>query len=79
VGFFYRVATTFFIDYGQDVQTQLVTLIILILLLEFLCLLIYAGGASRLCALLVNSGNVKFINRIAGSLMLGVGVWLALS
>jgi len=68
-----------FIDYEQDVHTQLVTLIILILLLEFLCLLIYAGGASRLRALLVNSGNVKFINRIAGSLMLGVGVWLALS
>ena len=48
-------------------------------MLEFMCLLIYAGGASRLRSLLVNSDNVKFINRIAGSLMLGVGVWLALS
>jgi len=68
-----------FIDYEQHIPTQLLILIILILMLEFMCLLIYAGGASRLRALLVNSGNVKFINRIAGSLMLGVGIWLALS
>ncbi|MFT5718819.1 MAG: threonine/homoserine/homoserine lactone efflux protein [Oleiphilaceae bacterium] len=68
-----------FINYEQHIPTQLLILILLILMLEFMCLLIYAGGASRLRALLVNSGNVKFINRIAGSLMLTVGVWLALS
>jgi homoserine/homoserine lactone efflux protein len=68
-----------FIDYEHNAHNQLLTLISVILLLEFLCLLIYAGGASRLRALLINRGNVKFINRIAGSLMLGVGTWLAFS
>ena len=68
-----------FIDYDQSVQPQLVTLVLLILALEFLCLLIYAGGASRLRIILVDSANVRFINRIAGSLMMGVGVWLAIS
>lgn len=68
-----------FIDYEQPMAAQLVILILLILSLEFLCLLIYAGGASRLRALLVNSGNVRFINRFAGCLMIAVGVWLALS
>lgn len=66
-----------FLDYQRDMAPQLVILISLILSLEFLCLLIYAGGASRLRSLLVNSGNVKLVNRLAGCLMIGVGVWLA--
>ena len=40
---------------------------------------IYAGGASRLRSILMKRGNVKLINRIAGCLMIGVGVWLAMS
>lgn len=67
-----------FLNYQQDIVPQLMILISLILSLEFMCLLIYAGGASRLRALLINSGNVRFINRLAGCLMIGVGLWLAL-
>ena len=49
----------------------------MILLLEFMCLIIYASGGKALRHLLMDRGNVKLMNRIAGSLMIGVGVWLA--
>ncbi|MBJ7551333.1 LysE family translocator [Marinomonas ostreistagni] len=57
---------------------QLVSLIAIILLLEFCCLLIYASGGRTMRSLLMKSGNVRIMNRIAGTLMIGVGIWLAL-
>jgi homoserine/homoserine lactone efflux protein len=38
----------------------------------------YASGGRTLRAFLEKSGNVRLLNRIAGSLMIGVGIWLAL-
>ena len=67
-----------FLDPTQPLPQQLVSLIAIILMLEFMCLLIYASGGRTLRKLLMQNGNVKIMNRIAGSLMLGVGVWLAL-
>ncbi|GAM66391.1 threonine efflux protein [Vibrio sp. JCM 19236] len=45
---------------------------------EFVCMSIYATGGKGLRALLANSDNVKLMNRIAGSLMMMVAVWLLL-
>jgi threonine/homoserine/homoserine lactone efflux protein len=56
---------------------QLVVLIAAILTIEFICLLIYAAGGRGLQRLLMQNNNVKVINRIAGTLMFGVGGWLA--
>ena len=66
-----------FIDESLPMTSQLVVLIFMILLLEFSCLLIYATGGKTLRKLLQNSSNVKFINKVAGSMMMGIGVWLA--
>ena len=66
-----------FLDTGSPLAVQLVSLIAIILLLEFTCLLIYASGGRSLRSLLMKSGNVRLMNRIAGTLMIGVGIWLA--
>jgi homoserine/homoserine lactone efflux protein len=66
-----------FLDASQPLISQLAVLITIILTLELTCLLIYAAGGRTLKSILMQSGNVKIMNRIAGSLMIGVGVWLA--
>ncbi len=68
-----------FIDKNLAITSQLVVLIFFILLLEFICLIIYATGGKTLRKLLQNSSNVKLINRVAGFMMMGIGVWLAIS
>lgn len=66
-----------FLNASQPMASQLVSLISVILMLEFICLLIYASGGRTLRSLLMQSGNVRLMNRVAGSLMVGVGIWLA--
>jgi homoserine/homoserine lactone efflux protein len=66
-----------FIDEKLAFVPQLTVLIILILSLEFSCLIIYASGGRTLRKLLQNSSNVKLLNKIAGSMMIGIGIWLA--
>lgn len=68
-----------FIDEKLPMTSQLVILIFMILVLEFSCLIIYATGGKTLRKLLQNSSNVRFINKVAGTMMMGIGVWLALS
>lgn len=67
-----------FIDESLPFAPQLSVLILFILLLEFSCLLIYASGGMTLRKLLQNSSNVKLLNKVAGSMMIGIGIWLAL-
>lgn len=67
-----------FIDSSLPMAPQLSVLVLLILLLEFSCLLIYASGGKLLRHLLMERNNVRLMNRIAGSLMICVGIWLAL-
>ncbi len=67
-----------FLDASRPLVGQLAALIAVILSIEFLCLLLYATGGRTLRRLLGESGNVRLLNRIAGSLMVGVGLWLAL-
>lgn len=68
-----------FISSQYPLAPQLAVLLAIILLLETLCMFIYAAGGRTLSKLLRKGENVRLINRIAGTLMLGVGVWLALS
>lgn len=68
-----------FINDQQPLLTQLGLFLGIILTIEFLCLVLYAGGGRTLSHSLQKGGNVRLINRIAGTLMVGVGVWLAAS
>ena len=68
-----------FIDESLPMSSQLIVLIFMILVLEFICLVIYATGGKTLRKLLQNSSNVRLVNKVAGTLMMGIGVWLASS
>ncbi|MEW5249706.1 LysE family translocator [Microbulbifer sp. 2201CG32-9] len=67
-----------FINDRLPLLPQLTILVAIILLLETVCMMIYACGGKTLGRLLQSSANVRLINRVAGSLMLTVGAWLAL-
>ena len=68
-----------FIDYNASLGQQLTVLLSLIIAIEFLCLLAYASGGQALRHYLQNSGAVQLVNRVAGSLIMLVGLWLALT
>lgn len=67
-----------FIEPGQPLPSQLFTLLGIILTIELLCLILYAGGGKSLNYLLQKRGNVQLINRVAGTSMLLVGLWLGI-
>lgn len=67
-----------FINVKHSVAPQLAVLVAIILLSEFICMMIYATGGKSLRLFLSRGNNIKWMNRIAGSLMVLVGVWLAL-
>ena len=67
-----------FINVQYSVAPQLAVLVAIILLSEFICMMIYATGGKSLRLFLTKGNNIKWMNRIAGSLMVLVGVWLAL-
>jgi homoserine/homoserine lactone efflux protein len=75
---FFMVLLPPFLDQSLAMAPQLSALIAIILLIELCALLIYALGGATLNRLLQKSSNVRLLNRIAGTLMLAVGVWLAL-
>lgn len=66
-----------FINQTKPLIAQVSVLLAIILVLEFICLIIYASGGSTMRKFLQKSNNVRLMNRVAGTLMLGVGVWLA--
>jgi threonine/homoserine/homoserine lactone efflux protein len=66
-----------FIDSTRAVPPQLAVLVGVILALEFCCLLLYASGGRSLGRFLQDAGHTRLLNRIAGTLMFAVGVWLA--
>ncbi|MUL10989.1 LysE family translocator [Aliivibrio fischeri] len=68
-----------FIDGNHAIAPQLLALVSIILMCEFLCMTLYAVGGKGLKRVLGQSNNVKIMNRIAGSLMIGVSVWLFMS
>ncbi len=75
---FFMVLLPPFLDGSKPLAPQLSMLIAVILTIEFVSMLVYATGGKTLRKLLGKSGNVRLLNRIAGTLMIGVGLWLAL-
>lgn len=65
-----------FIDGSLPLPPQLALLVLLILVIEFGCLLIYASGGRTLRRVLLRQANVRLMNRIAGVLMAAIGGWL---
>lgn len=74
---FFMVLLPPFLDSSRPLPGQLSLLIAVILTIEFASMLVYAMGGKTLRNALGKSGNVRLLNRIAGTLMIGVGVWLA--
>ncbi|MDG3085939.1 LysE family translocator [Vibrio hannami] len=68
-----------FIDHSKPITLQLVLLVGIIMISEFICMTLYATGGKGLKRVLGHSKNVRFMNRISGTLMMGVGVWLFVS
>lgn len=75
---FFMVLLPPFLDSSRPLPGQLTLLIAVILIIEFASMLVYATGGKTLRSVLGKSGNVRLLNRIAGTLMIGVGLWLAL-
>lgn len=57
--------------------TQMAGLLAVIVVIEFSSLMLYASGGKHLSRFLARAGGASWLNRIAGSLMVLVGVWLA--
>jgi homoserine/homoserine lactone efflux protein len=68
-----------FIQVSQPITYQLFALVSIIMLSEFICMLIYASGGRGLKTLLNKGNNIRWMNGISGTLLIGVGIWLALS
>jgi len=66
-----------FLDQSLLLAPQLTVLIFVILILEFISLVIYASSGSMARKFLQNNSNIKLLNKIAGSMMIGIGIWLA--
>ncbi len=68
-----------FIDRAYPIVPQLSILLIILLIIEFICLIIYAGGGKRLGTFLDQKGGTGLLNKTAGILMIGISGWLVLS
>ena len=68
-----------FIVVTEPITYQLFALVGIIMLSEFICMLIYASGGRGLKTLLNKGNNIRWMNGISGTLLIGVGIWLALS
>lgn len=67
-----------FISLELPLFGQLLGWVAIILSLEFICMMVYATGGRTLGKLLSQPQHVRTLNRIAGTLMIGVGIWLVL-
>lgn len=68
-----------FLNKSMPLAPQLSSMIAIIMVLEFTAMMLYASGGKALRHLLMNKNNVRLLNRISGTLMIAVGIWLALS
>jgi homoserine/homoserine lactone efflux protein len=68
-----------FVDRNYPLLPQMTILLLILLTIEFICMIIYAGGGRSLRSFLENRGGTGILNKTAGTLMIGVGGWLAFS
>lgn len=66
-----------FINASMPLTPQLAVLLGTVLVLEFVCMMLYATGGKQLGRLLSHGNNVARLNKVTGCLMIGVGIWLA--
>ena len=67
-----------FLNLSEAISGQLIVLVAIIMCSEFVCMTIYASGGKSLRVFLQRGDNVHWLNRLAGSLLIAVGAWLAL-
>ena len=67
-----------FLSLSEALAPQLIVLVVIIMCSEFICMSIYATGGKSLRLFLERGDNVRWLNRVAGSLLVAVGLWLAL-
>ena len=68
-----------FISQSLPLAPQLSVLVAVILISEFICMTIYATGGKTIGKALTKRDNVQLLNKISGSLMILVAIWLATS
>ncbi|AZQ83776.1 LysE family translocator [Colwellia sp. Arc7-635] len=68
-----------FISQALPLAPQLSILVTVILISEFICMTIYATGGKTIGKVLTQRNNVQLLNKISGSLMILVAIWLASS
>jgi homoserine/homoserine lactone efflux protein len=67
-----------FLTLDKPINMQLAVLVGIIMCSEFVCMLAYASGGKSLRLFLNRGDNLVWLNRIAGALLIAVGIWLAL-
>lgn len=75
---FFTVLLPPFVDGSRPLAPQIAVLVLLLLSIEAIALLAYAAGGRALGRLLARRGNLDRLERVSGTLLMGVGVWLAL-
>jgi homoserine/homoserine lactone efflux protein len=67
-----------FIDPNKALTFQLIILVGIIMCCEFGSMMLYALGGKSLRTFIQRKNNIKIMNRMTGTVMIGIGVWLAL-
>lgn len=67
-----------FIDSQLAFWPQLLILVVIILVLEFMSMLLYASGGKALALFFGKANRLQYLNRIGASLMFGVALWMLL-
>ena len=67
-----------FINSKHALAPQLIILVIIILLSEFVCMTLYAMGGKSLANYLTKNNKISLLNKISGGLMFMVAIWLLL-
>ncbi|MEN3160000.1 LysE family translocator [Alkalimonas sp. NCh-2] len=67
-----------FIDSQFAFWPQLLILVVIILVLEFMSMLLYASGGKALALFFGKANRIQYLNRIGASLMFGVALWMLL-
>jgi threonine/homoserine/homoserine lactone efflux protein len=68
-----------FINSNYALPLQLFVLICIIIISEFICMMLYATGGKTIGRILTQENNVKRLNKVSGSLMIAVAIWLGVS
>lgn len=65
-----------FIDRAYPIVPQMAILLIILLAIEFICMIVYACGGRRLGTFLNHNGGSGLLNKTAGTIMIGVSGWM---